>query len=145
VNEEPSGGWGMATVLSWLRSHQFPTRLENTFLANGLYGSAFLQLGNYVRKGAIDPLHITSRSAPIGSSEGHAQDDERLRLMIREILRKGYSTTANPIPPAECAVIQNYTQSTSYEVDLIKGEVVTVVEKGDLGKRMTPKHWQESF
>jgi predicted RNA-binding Zn-ribbon protein involved in translation (DUF1610 family) len=141
VNEEPSGGWDMDTVLSWLRSHQFSTHLENIFVANGLYGSAFLWLGNYVRKGAIDPLHIVSRSAPIGSFEGYAQEEERLRLMIREILRKGYSTTANPISPTECAVIQNYTQSTSYEVDLIKGEVVTVVEKGDLGKRMTPKYW----
>ncbi len=62
------------------------------------------------------------------------EEVERLRSMIREISRKGYSTKSIPVFATKCKVLKNYYREDVFEVDLVEGEVFTLVDQGNQGE-----------
>jgi hypothetical protein len=126
--------WDMSAVLSWLRANEFPNFWQSLFESNGLHGPAFLELGNYPRAGSPDPLSILSRKISNLTAVSYGEEIERLRSMIREISRKGYSGKSVPVLATKCKVLKDYYRKDFSEVDLMEGQVVTIVDKGDQGE-----------
>lgn len=132
--------WDLDSVLPWLRRYGFSSTWQSAFERLDLHGLAFLEIGNYPRKGAIDTIRLKLlleiENSSLADLETRNLDIDRLRLLVRRIGRKTYGTNAGPVPPTECLVLEDFTATSDYTVKLIKGELVTVVEKGDQGKNI---------
>jgi len=136
--------WDMDTVLAWLRYNKFPTHWRKLFVSNNLCGSEFLALGNsmnprYPGVGGPYPLNILLKNVPVGDDDGYIDQVERLRREVRDIARRGYSTSVSPIISTEFFVKESYSRRSIYELDLKDGEVATAVERGKQGE--TSSSW----